>query len=193
MDDSHLIRDKVAETTFKGAYKTYKTKTFKMPNGTTADFDVTSAKSGKFICCMALTDDMNIVISKEFRPGPEKVTYDLPMGETDEGESPDAAAPRELMEETGYEAAQMIPLNPAGSVVGAYDDKLGYFYLALGCKWVRPQDLGENEIIDCITMPLKEFINEKLRKGLSCHADGAWMGIDYLLQNKMITLDDIAA
>jgi len=192
-NDEHMRLKKLGEKTFKGAFKTFKTKTFEMPDGTTADYDVTTAKSGEFAVCVALTSSMEIVISKEFRPGPEKVTYDPPMGESDPGEDINVAVVRELREESGYKPGRIISLNPGGNVVGPYDDKAGYFYLALDCEQVHERELGENEIIETITMPLRQFVNEKLRKGLVCHADGAWAAIDYMLQAKIITLDDIAA
>jgi ADP-ribose pyrophosphatase len=192
MSDEHLVWKKTDEKPFKGAFKTYLTRTFELPNGTVADFDVTSLKSGKFVGCLALTDAMEVIISKEFRPGPEIVTYDAPLGIVDPGEDPNDAVRRELREETGHVAGKLIVLNPDGNAVGPYDAAMAYYYLALECEQKYEQQLDEHEPIEVATMPLRDFVNQKLRKGQVCHADGAWLAIDYLLQNSMITLEDIA-
>ncbi len=52
----------------------------------------------------------NILLVHQYRPFADGWSYELPGGMIDEGESPEAAALRELKEETGYEAREMRPL-----------------------------------------------------------------------------------
>ena len=193
MDDQKMVWTKIDEKPFKGAYKTYLTRTYKMPDGSTADFDVTYCKSAMFTGCLALTKDKNVILSKEFRPGPEMVTYDQPMGEVDFGETPDEAVKRELREETGYEAKKWIAVNVDGYAAYPYGGSKGYAYIALDCEKMHEQQLGKYELIQVVVMPLKDFMNDMLRKGKVCHPEIAWAAVDYMLQNKMITLEDIAA
>ena len=75
-------------------------RTFKLPDGKTADFDI--IKSGAVVCTLALTPDKKVILVRQFRAGPEKILTEMPGGFIDKGESPKAAAKRELLERSGY-------------------------------------------------------------------------------------------
>ncbi len=190
--DEDIHWEKTGEKEFKGAFKKYLTKYFKQPNGKEVDFDITTLKNNGFSMCLALTPDKKVVIAKQFRPGPEKISYDMPAGILEIGETPEVGIIRELKEETGYAVGKLIELNHDGNMIGPYDQALGYYYLALDCKLKHKQQLDDDEIIEVITMPLKQFVNDVLRTGLTTHADCGWLAIDYLLQHKMIKLEDIS-
>ena len=49
-----------------------------------------------------LTDDGQVVLIRQFRHGTQSVTLEVPGGVVEADESPEAAAVRELAEETGY-------------------------------------------------------------------------------------------
>lgn len=53
------------------------------------------------VLVVAVTTDKKIAMTYQFRPGPEKWLYDFPGGDGESGEAVEAAARRELMEETG--------------------------------------------------------------------------------------------
>lgn len=73
-------------------------------------------KSGKFyviespdwVNIVALTRDFHVVLIDQFRHGTREIVTEIPGGMIDEGEEPEAAARRELLEETGYAAAEFI-------------------------------------------------------------------------------------
>ena len=80
------------------------------------DFYVIEAPD--WINIIPLTKTGKVVLIEQYRHGTEAVSLEVPGGMVDPGEAPPATAARELFEETGYEAAEVIFLgktrpNPA--------------------------------------------------------------------------------
>lgn len=93
-----------------------------------------------------LTPEGNVVLIHQFRHGTEEVTIEVPGGLVDPGEAPIDTASRELMEETGYAAEEVIPI---GKVTPnpAFLDNHCYSFLARGAKKVaEPQFEGSEDI-----------------------------------------------
>lgn len=80
------------------------------------DFYVIEAPD--WINVVPLTSAGEVVLIEQYRHGAAEISLEIPGGMVDEGESPHEAAGRELLEETGYEASEIIYLgktrpNPA--------------------------------------------------------------------------------
>src|SRR5574339_440912 len=56
----------------------------------------------------ALTPREEVVLIQQYRHGVQEVLWEIPGGVVDDGEDPLEGAQRELLEETGYTAAQFI-------------------------------------------------------------------------------------
>ena len=85
-------------------------------DGSVHDFYVIEAPD--WINVIPLTAGGEVVLIEQYRHGTEEVSLEIPGGMVDAGESPKEAAARELLEETGYEASEVIVLgktrpNPA--------------------------------------------------------------------------------
>ena len=68
-----------------------------------------------------VTNDGQVVMVRQYRIGADAITLEIPGGIVDPGESPAEAAARELLEETGYRAANVRPLgslNPNPALFG---------------------------------------------------------------------------
>jgi 8-oxo-dGTP pyrophosphatase MutT (NUDIX family) len=82
---------------------------------------------------VAITEDRRMILVEQYRHGTNRVTVEIPGGAVDEGEGPAAAAARELEEETGYRADDLVHIgmvhpNPAFLTNSCWT------FLALGCR-----------------------------------------------------------
>jgi ADP-ribose pyrophosphatase len=77
--------------------------------------------SGDWVNVVPVTPDDEIVMVRQYRHGSREVTLELPGGLVDPGESPDVAASRELLEETGFRGGPVRRLgdvNPNPALFG---------------------------------------------------------------------------
>ncbi|MFT7621092.1 MAG: ADP-ribose pyrophosphatase [Myxococcota bacterium] len=105
---------------------------------------------------IALTPEREVVLVRQHRAGTSSVTLEIPGGMVDPGEDPQAAAVRELAEETGYVAGKVVSL---GSVHPnpAIQTNRCFSYLALDCQRLREQSLDGGEHIEVLTRPLSDM------------------------------------
>src|SRR5262249_18088057 len=57
-----------------------------------------------YVSIVALTAEGHLLLVRQYRPAVEQVTLELPCGHVEPGETPEEAARKELLEETGYVA-----------------------------------------------------------------------------------------
>jgi ADP-ribose pyrophosphatase len=148
---------------------------FRLPGGEVARWDILD--SGDTVAVLALTGEGNVVLARQFRPGPLTVLDELPGGFVDAGESPAEAAARELLEETGY--AGDVRVVAVTWLSGAATVRR-YAAVATDCRKVaEPAQVSAEE--DClpVQVPLAEF-RDHLRRGRLCDVDLAYLGLDAL-------------
>jgi ADP-ribose pyrophosphatase len=145
---------------------------FELPDGGTADFEVIELFDSAAV--LALTAAQEVVLVREFRPGPEEVLLELPGGVVESGQSPVEAARAELLEETGYEGQ----LTNAGSLLkDAYATNLKHVFAATGCRPVAEPVLPQ--LTEPVLMTLADF-REHLRGGRLTDVDAAYRALDHL-------------
>lgn len=108
------------------------------------------------VCVVAIDDDEQLVLVKQFRKPVEKKLYELPAGIIDIGEEPYNAAIRELSEETGCIAQECEYLTEFYSSPGFTDEKIYIFYAKNFQQ--KDQNLDEFEEIQVERVPLSKAI-----------------------------------
>ena len=80
-------------------------KTYHLGNGNPDQQHITVQKP-EFALIAALDEAQNVLLVQQYRHGTDRAYWALPGGFIDPGETPLAAAQRELLEETGYSASR---------------------------------------------------------------------------------------
>lgn len=125
---------------------------------------------------MPITKENQVLLFKQFRPGPEKVLLELPGGAIEKNERPEQAAMRELLEETGYEGDFQCV---GTSLQSAYSTLLRYNFVAQNCVKIDSQKLDKNEFGKIIEMDLNAF-RKHLRSGQLTDIATGYLGLDFL-------------
>ncbi|PWM46369.1 MAG: hypothetical protein DBX47_02650 [Clostridiales bacterium] len=107
-------------------------------------------------CVLPIDQDNNTYIVEQFRFGPEIPLWELPAGKMDKGESPEACAVRELEEETGAVADEIIYMGPMYPTP-AYSQEIIHLYVAKVTSFVDPHT-DENEDLKIKKIPFSELL-----------------------------------
>lgn len=83
------------------------------------------------VVVIPVLDNGNLLLERQFRYPLSRVFIELPAGKIDAGEPHLATGQRELLEETGYTAAEWIYLGLQHPCIG-YSNEVIYIYLARG-------------------------------------------------------------
>ncbi len=114
------------------------------------------------VAIVALTEDNNIVMERQYRYACGRAILEIPAGKIDKGETdPVAAAVRELREETGYTASEIVHLGDCNPSC-AYSEEVIHLYLMRGLT-KGERELDDDEVIELIEMPFDEVYEMGVR------------------------------
>lgn len=108
------------------------------------------------VAVLALLDNGNLVMERQFRYAPQREFIELPAGKIDHGEDILLTAQRELLEETGYVASEWIHLTTAWPCIGYADERMEYF-LARGITH-QGSALDDGEFLEVFELSLTEAL-----------------------------------
>ena len=144
------------EMVFAGRVLDVAVEKHEMPDGRHASFEIIRHPGGAAI--LPVLPDGRVLLISQFRPAIGDMIYEIPAGRLEPGESAQECAGRELMEEVGYSAAQILPLGGFLSTAGFCDE---YIHLFLGRELtLTEQNLEPDEIIDLCPMTLAEALRK---------------------------------
>ena len=149
-------------------------RTLRLPDGREAVWDMLDAPATATV--LPLTVDGDVVLVRQFRAGPMAQVLSLPGGLVEEGEPPEAAAARELREETGY-AAELI--EPVVAIHANFRTRPSYTLVARGCRLVGEPDLDDFEDCEPVVVSVAE-LRRLLRRGEVVTAEQAYLALDFL-------------
>lgn len=105
---------------------------------------------------LPVTTDGEILVIRQFRPSLNKWLIELPAGTIEPGEAPRVCAQRELEEETGYRASQLIELGTVTPLAG-FCDEIQHLFVAKDLELSQQLDCDDDEVIETLFMSLNDL------------------------------------
>jgi ADP-ribose pyrophosphatase len=163
---------KIDERVVYERFRRVTSRRFELPSGEIADYEVIDLLDTAVI--LAMTAENQVLLVRQFRPGPEELLVELPGGVVEPGRSPIEVAAAELLEETGYRGA----LTPVGTIMkDAYATNTKHVFVATDCTRISGPE--QPELSEPVLVPLEEF-REYLRNGRLADTDAGYRGLEGL-------------
>ena len=143
-----------SETVFHGRVFDTIVKKVRLSDGRTSGREIVKHNGGA--CILPVDDDFNCYMVRQFRSPFEKILLEVPAGKLEIGEDPRVCAIRELHEETGFEAEEVIDLGRMVCSPG-YDSEVIGLFAARGLRFVGEMP-DDGEFLKCEKIPLKELV-----------------------------------
>lgn len=110
------------------------------------------------VCVVALDNENNIYLVKQYRYPFSAVTVEIPAGKLDFGETPLEGAIRELREETGIVAGKYQYIGKLYTSPAIIDEVI-HMYLATDLRFEK-QSPDEDEFVEVFKINLNECVNQ---------------------------------
>ena len=140
---------------FRGKIMSARVDNIELPNGKPAIREVCEHVGGVGI--LPIDDEGNVILVRQFRYPYKEVIYEIPAGKLDHGAEEDieSCGRRELKEETGFTAQNMIKLGQVYPSPG-FLDEIVYLFAATGLTAgeISPD---EDEFVEYVRMPFSEL------------------------------------
>ena len=140
---------------------------FIYPDGHSDSFSLWGYERGVPAIIFPVTADKQVVAVRQFRHGANDFMLEVPGGIPKGSQLSEEVAERELLEETGYKAKQIIGLGVQPWMDAAAHTLRFTPFLGLDCTKVSKPSPGKNEILETVLVPLEEWY-KKIWRGEIC-------------------------
>lgn len=142
-----------SEVIFEGRAVKLRVDTVETVDGRTSTREIVD--HDECICVVAVDDDDNILLVKQFRKPLEKDLLEIPAGGIDEGEDAETAVVREMQEETGFRPQKLERLCGFYSSPGFCNE---YLHLYLATDLVASRLFAEDTAgIELVRLPVSQI------------------------------------
>ena len=125
----------------------------RLPDGAMGEYHIFRIPDA--VVVVPVTTDGHIAMIWQHRHPHGKTHWEVPAGRMNPGEAPEQAAQRELIEETGHTAGELVPLTGFYPVNGI-SDHFAHAFLALECQATGKLQLDDTERILMHKRPIAE-------------------------------------
>lgn len=124
-----------------------------LPNGKLGEYHIFRIPNA--VAVVPVTKDGDVIMVWQHRHPHGKTHWEIPAGRCEPDETPEESALRELEEETGHRAGQLIKL-PDFYPVNGISDHMAHVYLAVDCEPKGTLNLDDGERLIVATRPVAE-------------------------------------
>ena len=142
------------EEVFRGEFLRLQRDVVRLPDGTKAVREYVRHPGA--VAIVALTVEGAVILERQHRYPLRRDFVEIPAGKLEPGEAHLATGKRELLEETGYAAAEWTRLGLIHNAIG-YSDEGIELWLASGLE-KREAKLDDGEFLEVFTLPFEEAL-----------------------------------
>lgn len=115
-----------------------------------------------FVSIVAVDEKARLLLVRQFRPPVDALTLEIPSGHVEDGETPEQAARKELLEETGHVAKEFEMIGNLSPCIGRYRNRL-WCYFAADARLSDQPDLQIEQGLEPVLYDgtLSDLIREK--------------------------------
>jgi ADP-ribose pyrophosphatase len=152
--DYHLIeRPLESKQVYQGHFLDVRRDRVALPDGSTSHREFIRHPGAVMV--VPLLDDGRLLMERQYRYPMARVMLEFPAGKLDAGEDPRVCGQRELLEETGYSAAEWAYAGVLHNAI-AYSDEGIHIFFARGLTRGE-QKLDEGEFLELVTHTVDEL------------------------------------
>jgi ADP-ribose pyrophosphatase len=126
-----------------------------LPNGVEAELEILRHPGAAAV--VPVTDAGEVLLLRQYRYAAGEFLWEIPAGTLEEGEAPERCAGRELEEEAGVRAGELVELGPMVPVPGYSTERI-WLYVARGLEPARQQLERDELVVEVRATPVDEVM-----------------------------------